>query len=145
MNRISAETAATISGVTSGISISTLALPAQRVRARTSPNASIVPSTVATIIVTNAIWMLAMERLAERLVLEEALVPLEAEALEVLERADRVEREQRDERDRREHEHEEERREGGQEARAVEVLRRRPGSHAVRLPHAPPRRAAERR
>ena len=60
VNRISAETAATISGVTSGISISTLALPAQRVRARTSPNASVVPSTVATTIVTNAIWMLAM-------------------------------------------------------------------------------------
>ncbi len=59
VNRISAETAATISGVTSGISISTLALPAQRVRARTSPNASSVPRIVATIIVTNAIWMLA--------------------------------------------------------------------------------------
>ena len=55
VNSISAETAATISGVTSGISISTLALPAQRVRARTSPNASVVPSTVATTIVTNAI------------------------------------------------------------------------------------------
>ena len=48
---ISAEIPATISGVTSGISISTLAAGLQRVRARTSPIASIVPRMVATIIV----------------------------------------------------------------------------------------------
>ena len=59
MNSSSADTPATISGVTSGISISTLAPPAQRVRARTSPNASSVPSSVPTIIVTVAISMLA--------------------------------------------------------------------------------------
>ena len=49
VNSSSADTPATISGVTSGISISTLALPEnQRVRARTRPNASSVPSTVET-------------------------------------------------------------------------------------------------
>src|SRR6185503_21316207 len=53
------ETAATISGVTSGTSIRMFALPAQRLRARTSANASIVPSAVAASIVTVAIWMLA--------------------------------------------------------------------------------------
>ena len=59
VNSSSADTPATISGVTSGISISTLALPAQRVRARTSPNASSVPRSVPTTIVTVAISMLA--------------------------------------------------------------------------------------
>ena len=59
VNSSSADTPATISGVTSGISISTLAPPAQRVRARTSPNASSVPSSVPTIIVTSAISRLA--------------------------------------------------------------------------------------
>jgi hypothetical protein len=37
VNSSSAEAPATISGVTSGTSISTLAVPLQRVRARTSP------------------------------------------------------------------------------------------------------------
>ena len=78
VNSSSAETPATISGVTSGISIRMLALPAQRVRARTSPNASSVPSSVPTTIVTVAISMLARSDDAQRLVLEEALVPLEA-------------------------------------------------------------------
>ena len=126
VNSTSAETAATISGVTSGISISTLALPAQRVRARTSPNASVVPSDGGHHHRHERDLDAGHERLAQRLVLEEALVPLEAEALEVLERAGRVEREQGDQRDRGEQEHEEERREHAQEAGAVEASRCRP-------------------
>ena len=47
VNSSSADTPATISGVTSGISIRMLAPPTQRVRARTSPNASSVPRNVA--------------------------------------------------------------------------------------------------
>ncbi len=52
---ISAEMPATISGVTSGTSISTLAAGLQRVRARTSPIARAVPRMVAAIIVITAI------------------------------------------------------------------------------------------
>ena len=59
VNSSSADTPATISGVTSGISISTLALPEYQVRARTRPNASSVPSTVETSIVASAISRLA--------------------------------------------------------------------------------------
>ena len=55
-----ADTPATISGVTSGTSMRMFALVAKRERARTSPNASSVPSTVPTIIVTNAISRLAI-------------------------------------------------------------------------------------
>ena len=51
----SAEMPATISGVTSGISIRTFAAGLQRVRARTSPIASTVPRIVATTIVITAI------------------------------------------------------------------------------------------
>ena len=51
----SAEIPATISGVTSGISIRTLAAGLQRVRARTRPIASAVPRIVATTIVITAI------------------------------------------------------------------------------------------
>ena len=51
----SAEIPATISGTTSGNSMSTFAPGAQRARARTSPIASSVPSTVAASIVTKAI------------------------------------------------------------------------------------------
>src|SRR5689334_22979976 len=52
---ISAEIPATISGVTSGISISTFAAGLQRVRARTSPIARAVPMIVAQTIVIRAI------------------------------------------------------------------------------------------
>ena len=110
VNSISAETPATISGVTSGISISTLALPAQRVRARTSPNASAVPSTVATTIVTNAIWMLAIsdsrsDSFSKKRSYQRRLKPSKfcSELVELNE--NRI-----DQRDRREQEHEEERR-----------------------------------
>ena len=51
----SAEIPATISGVTSGISIRMFAPGAQRARERTSPIASRVPSTVAATIVSTAI------------------------------------------------------------------------------------------
>ena len=51
----SAEIPATISGVTSGISISTFAAGLQRVARRTRPIASAVPMIVATIIVISAI------------------------------------------------------------------------------------------
>ena len=51
----SAEIPATISGTTSGTSISTFAPGAQRARERTSPTASSVPRTVAASIVRNAI------------------------------------------------------------------------------------------
>ena len=60
VNSTSAETPATISGVTSGISISTLLDCATRERARTSAKARVVPSTVPTIIVTTPISMLAI-------------------------------------------------------------------------------------
>ena len=63
VNSSSADTPATISGVTSGISIRMLAPPTQRVRARTSPNASSVPRNVPTSIVTVAISMLARSEL----------------------------------------------------------------------------------
>src|SRR4051794_9326795 len=59
VKRSSADTPATISGVTSGTSIRTFAAGLQRVRERTRPNASDVPSAVATIIVTNEISRLA--------------------------------------------------------------------------------------
>ena len=49
----------TISGVISGSSMRMLAEPPMRPRARTSPNASSVPRTVATTIVTAAISKLA--------------------------------------------------------------------------------------
>ena len=87
VNSSSADTPATISGVTSGTSIRTFAPPVQRVRARTSPNASSVPSIVPTTIVTVAISMLARSDERQRLVVEEALVPLEREAGEALQRA----------------------------------------------------------
>jgi hypothetical protein len=60
VNSSSADTPATISGVTSGISMRMLRLLLQRVRARTSPYASSVPIAVATTVVTAAIWMLAI-------------------------------------------------------------------------------------
>jgi hypothetical protein len=59
VNSSSADTPATISGVTSGISMSTLNAPLDRERLRTSPNARVVPSTVPATIVTKAISMLA--------------------------------------------------------------------------------------
>ena len=59
VNTSSADTPATISGVTSGTSIRTFSELLQRVRERTSPYASSVPMMVATTIVTSAIWMLA--------------------------------------------------------------------------------------
>ena len=72
-----ADTPATISGVTSGTSMRTFALPATSASAtRTSPNASSVPSTVPTSIVTNAISRLATSDAAQRLALEERPVPL---------------------------------------------------------------------
>ena len=78
VNNSSADTPATISGVTSGTSIRTLAPPTQRVRARTSPNASSVPRNVPTSIVTVAISMLARSDARQRLVLEEVRVPARA-------------------------------------------------------------------
>src|SRR3954447_22758567 len=59
----SAETPATISGVTSGTSMRMLAAGLQRVRDRTRPNASEVPSAVAMIIVTVEISRLAISDL----------------------------------------------------------------------------------
>jgi hypothetical protein len=59
VNTSSAETPATISGVTSGTSIRMFSPPLQRVRERTRPYASSVPMMVATTIVTSAIWTLA--------------------------------------------------------------------------------------
>ena len=59
VNSSSAVTPATISGTTSGISISTLVTGLSRLRARTRPKASSEPIVVATTIVTAAISRLA--------------------------------------------------------------------------------------
>ena len=63
VNRSSAPTPATISGVTSGTSIRMFAAGLQRVRERTRPNASDVPSAVAATIVTAEISRLASSEL----------------------------------------------------------------------------------
>ena len=64
------------------------------------------------------------QRVAQRLALEEGLVPPQAEPVEVLQRPGGVEREQHHQRDRREQDEEEQAREQPQEHGTVEVLRR---------------------
>ena len=91
-------TAVTISGVINGSSMRMLEELPMRPRARTSPNASSVPRTVATTIVTAAIWKLRDERVLDLRVVPERAVPAEAQTVEHLERVGRVEREDDDDR-----------------------------------------------
>ena len=121
MNSTSAETPATISGVTSGISISTLLACAARERARTSANASVVPRTVPTTIVTSPISMLATSDSRKLTLLKNSsyhwrLKPEKfcSEGVELNENSATISQRREGE----EHEQEEER---AQEARAVEV------------------------
>ena len=118
----SAEIPATISGTTSGTSISTFAPGPSGPARATRPIASAVPITVAATIVSERDLERGEQRLAQGRVVEELLVPLQREALEGVQRLDRVEREQDDDQDRQEQEDVDADREDAQEARPVETV-----------------------
>ena len=101
---ISAEIPATISGVTSGTSISTFAPGAQRVRARTRPIASAVPRMVATTIVITAISSEANSDSRRVGSLRNSSYHCSEKPSNDVQRLDRVEREEDDDDDRDEQE-----------------------------------------